>query len=291
MEREFLSPRPTVIVNPASGNGKTYRRWESIKGFLLSHFKEIKEIFTQAPKHATEIAREELKQGQKHIISVGGDGTLNEVVNGFFEEKRPINPEAALSVLPSGRGNDFARGIGIKKKTSFSARSVVDLVDMGKRFFVNVLDLGLGGEIVSKLGQGTHSGLVYSLKLLREFFRYKPKFYRVEVDGRVVEGEFLTVVVANGPVFGGGMKIAPRARADDGFLDVVFIGPLSPAEFLLNLPRLYAGTLLSHPKVFMMKGRKIKISSREMFGQCDGELFRASEINLEVKPALINLLI
>ncbi len=291
MEYLYLSPKPTVIVNPASGDGRTYRRWNTIRDFLLRHFRELKERFTEGPKHATEIAKEELKAGQTHIISVGGDGTLNEVVNGFFENKNPINPEAALSVLPSGRGNDFARGLGIRKKSLFKRHLTLDLVDMGKGFFVNVLDLGLGGEVVSRLQRGPHSGIVYSLRLLREFFRYRPKFYRVEVDGRVVEGEFLTVAVANGPIFGGGMRIAPRARADDGLLDVILIGALSPGEFLLNLPRLYRGTLLNHPKVNLLRGREVRIKTEDMYGQYDGELFRASTLFLRIKPMALNMVV
>jgi len=292
LAQRHSSPRPTAIINPASASGRTYRRWERLKAFLLSYFREIKERFTEGPRHATEIAKEELREGQTHIISVGGDGTLNEVANGFFEEGKPINPEAGLSVLPSGRGNDFAKGLGIRRKAlSFSRNLWVDLVSMGERFFVNVMDLGLGGEIVSRLSQGTHSGVVYSLKLLREFFRYKPKYYEVEVDGESFSGEFLTVAVANGSVFGGGMRIAPSASPSDGLLDVVAIGSLSPGEFLLSLPRLYLGSLLSHPKVLHFRGKEVRIRTELQFGEYDGEIFRASEVSLKIRPGLLRMVV
>jgi len=292
LARLYLSPRPTAIINPASGNGRTFRRWEKLRAFLLSHFREIRERFTEGPRHATEIAREELREGQTHIISVGGDGTLNEVANGFFEEEKPINPGAGLSVLPSGRGNDFAKGLGLRRKRMKFSRSLrVDLVSMGERFFVNVMDLGLGGEVVSRLGRGTHTGLVYSLKLLGEFFKYRPKFYEVEADGEKFSGRFLTVVVANGPVFGGGMKIAPVASPTDGFLDVVAVGALSPVEFLINLPRLYRGTLLSHPRVFHLRAREVRIKSRNQLGEYDGEPFRASSVYLRVRPGVLRLIV
>lgn len=292
MAQLYLNQKPTVIVNPVSGRGKTFRNWDKLKNFLLRRFREIRERFTEAPKHAIEIAREEIKRGVEHIITVGGDGTLNEVINGFFENFKPINPKARVSILPSGRGNDFAKTLELRpKRLTFSKSIEVDLVKMGDRFFVNVMDMGLGGEIVSKLNSENNSGIAYTMFLFREFFKYKPREYVIYVDGEKIEGKFLTVVVANGTTFGGGMKIAPEASPSDGILDVVAIGEFSPVEFIFNVWRLYTGRLLTHPKVIYRKGRKIRIETHAHYGEFDGELFKASTLKLEVVKGGVEFLL
>jgi len=290
--QRFSNPRPTVIVNPVSGRGKTYKNWEKIKDFLIYKFKEIRTRFTEAPKHALEIAREEIKNGVEHLISVGGDGTLNEVVNGFLENDSPINPGAAISVLPSGRGNDFAKTLKIKiPRLKFNKRLQLDAVKIGGKYFINVLDMGLGGEIVSRLSEGTHSGITYTFALLKEFFKYRPKEYLINVDGEEIKGKFLTVIVANGTTFGGGMKVAPKASPSDGILDVITVGDFSPVEFMFNLWRLYTGKLLSHPKVNHKRGVSVKIESEEQYGEYDGELFKASVVEARVLKEAVGFII
>ena len=292
MVQRFSNPRPTVIVNPVSGRGKTYKNWEKIKDFLIYKFKEIRTRFTEAPKHALEIAREEIKNGVEHLISVGGDGTLNEVVNGFLENDSPINPGAAISVLPSGRGNDFAKTLKIKiPRLKFNKRLQLDAVKIGGKYFINVLDMGLGGEIVSRLSEGTHSGITYTFALLKEFFKYRPKEYLINVDGEEIKGKFLTVIVANGTTFGGGMKVAPKASPSDGILDVITVGDFSPVEFMFNLWRLYTGKLLSHPKVNHKRGISVKIESEEQYGEYDGELFKASVVEARVLKEAVGFII
>lgn len=292
MVQRFSNPRPTVIVNPVSGRGKTYKNWEKIKDFLIYKFKEIRTRFTEAPKHALEIAREEIKNGVEHLISVGGDGTLNEVVNGFLENDSPINPGAAISVLPSGRGNDFAKTLKIKiPRLKFNKRLQLDAVKIGGKYFINVLDMGLGGEIVSRLSEGTHSGITYTFALLKEFFKYRPKEYLINVDGEEIKGKFLTVIVANGTTFGGGMKVAPKASPSDGILDVITVGDFSPVEFMFNLWRLYTGKLLSHPKVNHKRGVSVKIESEEQYGEYDGELFKASVVEARVLKEAVGFII
>ncbi len=294
MELLSLNQRPTAIVNPVSGRGKTYRNWGNIKTFLRRKFKDIKERFTEAPKHAIEIAKEEIRRGTEHLISVGGDGTLNEVVNGCFEGGFPINPEVKVSVFPSGRGNDFSRSLKIRRgNMDFSKSLKIDLVDMGDKFFINVLDLGLGGEIVKRLSrkEGAHSGIAYSFSLLKEFFKYQPKEYIIRTGREEIKGKFLTVIVANGTTFGGGMKIAPEASVSDGFLEVIAVREMSPMRFLLSLWRLYTGKLLSHPKVIHRRVKSLEIETREQFGEYDGELFSASKLWLKVKTGALGLLV
>ncbi len=292
--------RPVLIVNPASDQGRTGRIWDEIKTALKLRFREFITKFTEAPGHATEIVREELKKGQELLIGVGGDGTLNELVNGYFEEGVPINPEAALSIIPSGRGNDFIKSLSLPsrwvkalKKLGFHRRVRVDVgrfsTDRFTAYFLNVLDIGLGGEIVREMVEkgSQHHGLQYTIGLLKKFFVYRSKNYRIVVDGKEIKGKFLLVAVANGKVFGGGMKIAPVAEVDDGMLEVVAVEDISGLRFLANLWRLYAGKLLSYPKVRHWRARRVEIYSTHQAMEYDGELAETSSLKVEVLPSRV----
>ena len=158
-----------VIVNPYSARGKTEYRWESIKSVIKHYFTEFKYVFTEKPNQATEIAREVLSEGFNLIIGIGGDGTLNEIANGFFSgnTKRVINDEASLGMIPSGTGSDFIRFLKIprdfKESVELIKNSKQKKIDVGKitypgsgpeiphRYFINIADFGLGADVIKKL--------------------------------------------------------------------------------------------------------------------------------------------
>jgi len=153
-----------VIVNPESDYGRTGKRWKQIKEALQSFLKEFKYEFTEKPLHATEITRTAIKEGSELIVGVGGDGTMNEIANGFYENKKIVNPETALGIVPSGSGCDFTKSLnippGIKDSLKFISDSPCTRIDIGRvtfqsysgkqeeRLFINVADFGFGGEVV-----------------------------------------------------------------------------------------------------------------------------------------------
>jgi diacylglycerol kinase (ATP) len=276
-----------VIVNPLSARGKTGERWLTIKEIIRHYFKEYKYIFTEKPMQATEIARDSLKDGFDLIIGVGGDGTLNEITNGYFHEDshQTINGDASLGIIPSGTGSDFIRFLKIPKdfrqcieliKNSASKKIDVGKITFGQpgderpkhsTYFINVADFGLGAEVIKNLSavpSGKRSAFSYYKGLLSTIRSYKSKKVKVIIDdNEEISDRFLIGAIANGRIFGGGMKIAPNAEPDDGFFDLVLVEDMNKFEIIKNSSRLYTGTITSHPKVLVKRARNIKVHPLE----------------------------
>ncbi len=284
-----------VIVNPYSARGQTGKRWVAIKEAIRFHFREFKYIFTEKPRQATEIARGLLKDGFDLLIGVGGDGTLNEISNGFFNAQsgQIINNEAAVGIIPSGTGSDFIRFMKIPREFEKSAARIKNSknkkIDVGKitygdaggnskkQYFINVADFGLGAEVIRNISriQSTRRGaLTYYRGLLATMMKYRSKKVAMTLDnGSRLQGEYLIGAVANGRIFGGGMVIAPQAEPDDGLFDLVLIEPMKRLEILANSRLLYSGTIAKNPKVHILKAREIKVESTdEVHIEYDGEV-------------------
>ena len=295
-----------VIVNPESNKGRTRKRWAEIKEGLKSFLREFKFEFTEKPFHATVLTRQAIKEGSDLVIGVGGDGTMNEIANGFFEGLRIINPEATLGIVPSGTGCDLTKSLGIPAglrnalKVITAAPSV--RMDVGKvrfkshqgideeRYFLNVADFGLGGEVVRKVNQRRleRKASSYVRCLVETMARYKNKRVRIRVDGRdVPEGEYLIGAVANGKIFGKGMRIAPGARLDDGLFDAVLVRGFRFLEFCLHGWKLINGSHLSHRKVGLFRGRRVEAwpeADEEVLLELDGEQLGRLPAVFEVIP-------
>jgi len=282
-----------VIVNPESNQGRTRLRWKVIKEAIRSHFLEFSYDFTEKPLQAIEISREAIRSGHDLIIGVGGDGTLNEISSGFFNDfsGKAINQDAALGIIPSGTGSDFIRFMKVPREFEKSAALIKNAknkkIDVGKisyggaaareQYFINVADFGLGAEVIRRIANvqsGRRGALTYYRGLLATLMSYRSKTVTLTVDGRQqLQGEYLIGAVANGRIFGGGMIIAPQAEADDGFFDLVLVGDMKKLEIIRNTPLLYAGTIAKNPKVFMLKARHIKVESQdEVYTEYDGEM-------------------
>jgi YegS/Rv2252/BmrU family lipid kinase len=282
-----------VIVNPFSARGQTEKKWETIRRAIKMHFQEFKYVFTEKPLQATEIARELIKDGFDLIIGVGGDGTMNEISSGFFSDfsGRAINRDAALGIIPSGTGSDFLRFMKVPREFEKSAALIKNSkskkIDIGKityggvrareQYFINVADFGLGAEVIRRVAnvQSTQRGaLTYYRGLLATLMSYRSKTVSLVIDGQpLFQGEFLIGAVANGRIFGGGMIIAPKAEADDGYFDLVLVRDMKKLEIIRNTPLLYNGTIAKNPKVVIVKARHIKVQSREeVYTEFDGEV-------------------
>lgn len=270
-----------VIVNPFSARGKTEERWLTIKEIVRHHFKEYKYIFTEKPRQATEIARGLLKDGYDLIIGVGGDGTLNEITNGFFkhDSHQTINEDASLGIIPSGTGSDFIRFLKIphdfNKSVALIKHAKTNKVDVGKvtftgpagkkesKYFINASDFGLGAEVVKKLASipsGKKGAFSYYKGLLSTIRTYHSKEVKIIIDDQEeIQGRFLIGAVANGSIFGGGMIIAPHARPDDGYFDLVLVRDMKKLEIILKSRHLYTGKIDQQPGVTVKHARNIKV--------------------------------
>lgn len=301
------------IVNPKSANGATEKRWPTIQKLLESVYPfEFEAVFTEKPLHETELAREGILRGYDRIISVGGDGTLNGVLNGFFQHGRFLRHGVALGVLEIGTGADFAKTLGFPSETEDAigqlSRAQPQKIDVGKaifssldgnqiaRYFINILDFGIGGAVVDRVNRTTKrfgGKISFLWAILVTLFRYQNKKIRYRLDeGEWKSGVLNNFIVANGRYFGGGLFPAPTAELNDGWFDVVLFGDLGRWEAITNLSNLRAGTHLSNPHVRLMRARRIEAESGEVvFIDMDGDLVGQLPITISIMPGVLPLLI
>jgi len=246
--------------------------------------------------------------GYRYIVAVGGDGTVNEVVNGILHSTSPA--ETSLGVVSTGTGSDFARSVGIPRDytraCSFLVSSRRRLIDVGvvefknkgqtlQRFFVNVAGVGFDAAVVEateKVPKYFGGTIPYLGGLFRSLFSYRNKLVTLNVGGRVEAKRILNVVVANGSYVGGGMHIAPKAELGDSLLDVVIIGDVGKFELLKALPMVYKGTHINHPKVTMEQVTHITIESSErVLVYADGELLGECPASFWLMPAALRIVV
>ena len=298
-----------VIVNPASGGGRTGRRWSGWEAHLRAEGGVFDVATTREPGHATQLARAAALDGYRTIVAVGGDGTLNETLNGLIQDDRPV-ADVQLGILPVGTGSDFARSLHWPRDPLRAALHLLNsrpqLIDIGRidcaqgngvvtRYFVNVAGLGFDGEVadrVNRAGRKSGGTLPYLTTLVASLGTYRNKSVRVRVDDQPVAGRMNSVIVCNARYFGGGMFIEPHADWSDGQLDVVLLGDFHKLEVIANLPRLYRGTHLAHPKVTELRGRTITVESDErMFLQAEGELIGEAPATFRSLPHALTVLV
>ncbi len=309
-----------VIVNPLSARGRTCQRWKAIKEIIRHYFTEFKYIFTEQPRQATEIARDLLKDGFDLIIGVGGDGTVNEIANGYFHQdsQQAINGDASLAIIPSGTGSDFVRSQRIPRDFKRSIETIknsgIKAIDVGKItfnfdsaeaerssvYFVNVADFGLGAEVsrtVAAVPSSKRGPFSYYLGLLSTIRNYKSKKVKVVIDDtEEISDRFLIGAVANGSIFGGGMIIAPGAKPDDGYFDLVLVEDMGRFEIIKSSTRLYTGTLPQHPKVKVKRVKNIKVYPAETDEvpdktvniEYDGEIGKSIPAEFEIIEKSVN---
>ncbi len=289
-----------VIVNPKSANGSLGKRWPDVARTIQREFGAFDPVTTQGPGDATRLAREALAGGADLVVAIGGDGTIHEVANGFFDEHaKPIRPAAALGILPFGTGGDFRKTTRTPKELEAAARVLKTgerrTIDMGvlehasggphgakvRRMFINIASFGIAGlvdQLVNASSKRLGGRLSFMWGTARAAARYKNKRVRMFFDGDEddsLEATINNVAVANGRYFGGGMKIAPDAELDDGKFDVVVLGDMTTFDFLKDGMKVYSGAHLKMPKVSYR--RAIRVDARaiddgdEVLLDVDGE--------------------
>lgn len=297
-----------VIVNPIAGAGRTAKKWPQIMGLLKSIGLRFEYDLTEAPGHAIELAKSAAKKGYELVVSVGGDGTINEIVNGLYNAGNIR--DVTLGIISTGAGADYIRTIGVHRHYKEACHCLMNsrklVVDLGvveyvnngqitKRLFVNFAGLGFDAEVVKATTQrfkALGSTPSYLMGLLTTFLFYETKQVSLILDGQPEERRVWTILMSNGKYGGGGMLAAPNADLADGLLDVVVIDDLSKLDLLKSLPRIYKGTHLSHPKVTVKRAREIDIRPRQQMSlQADGELLGEAPAYFRVLPAALNVVI
>lgn len=280
-----------AVVNPVSANGVTARRWPEIADLMKEAGLSFETLMTAAPEDATELTRGALRGGCDLVVSVGGDGTHNEVVNGFFTPEGPVRPEAQFGFISMGTGSDLIKTLEVPKEPELALKHLLESppreVDLGRlsfvshrgareeRYFINIAGLGLDGDTVDRVNRTSKAlgGFISFLwGTLVSLMLYRNVEMSITVDGKpVFSGPVVIVAVGNGRYFGGGMCIAPHAVMDDGYFDVVIMHSLSKIALLFNLPKVYKGTHLDHPYCISLRGRKVVIETEQALLNLDGE--------------------
>jgi diacylglycerol kinase (ATP) len=303
------SPHAKVIVNPVAGAGRTRREWPRIRDLFKRSGLRFEHDITEAPGHAIELAREAAKNGYDIVVSVGGDGTINEVVNGLYTSGS--HQDVALGIVSTGTGSDYIRTVGIPRRYEEACRcllnprkrtvdlGVVEYTDKGKtaaRLFVNFAGFGFDAEIVRRTTRqfkALGSLSAYLMGLLVTLITYRNKEISLKIDGESLDRRVCAVLMNNGKYGGGGMLAAPEADLADGCLDVLIIGDMSKPDLLRSLPRIYKGTHLTHPKVTLKKAKEIEVSCRRgrMQLQADGELLGEVPARFRVLTSALNVIV
>ncbi len=301
------------MVNPASGAGKAGRQWAQIESQVLpSAGIPFETAFTTRPNEATEITQRAVRQSRSVVVAVGGDGTLNEVVNGFFHNGAPIPTTSRLAMVPLGTGGDFRRTLRIpidpREAIGVLKTGVVRKLDVGcvtyqkadgtsgVRHFINIADAGLGGDVVQVVGNGTKrfGNLAYTLGGVRALIGFRNKPMTVDIDDvRHELPKAQQVVIANCQFFGGGMQMAPTASPTDGVFDVILVKDAGKIETMRGMNDFRAGKHLdqSNPKIELMYGKRVSVSSpKKVRIDVDGEAVGYLPAMFEIQPGSIDFI-
>ncbi len=309
---------PLVIVNPASAGGTTGAAWPGIASDLRTHFGAFACVFTEGRGDGTSIAEREARAGRRLIIACGGDGSISEVANGILK----AGTDTELGVLPSGTGGDFRRTLGVPSRAADAALALRTgrtlRMDVGcvaytnhagkgeQRYFVNVASCGMGGAVVERVKSESGSWLnarasrllggkvSFAVAALQTTLTFAKPALKVRLDdGQPVQFNVANLCIANTRYFGGGMKIAPEAKVNDGLLDVVVIGDFGAATILANVHQLYLGTHLGMRQVQHSHARRISVEAADagerVLLEADGEVAGTLPATFEIVPRALRV--
>ncbi len=300
-----------AVVNPEAGSGKGRTDWPIIMKHLSDKGVNFDYALTQKKYHAVELTVSAVNNGYRRIIAVGGDGTLNEVVNGLFIQQMVSPSEVILGVIGVGTGNDWQRMYALPDSYEGKVDTLIHtrcfLQDVGKveyfesrypqsRFFANAAGVGFDAQVAQNTNRLKESGrrgkLLYIFSLVKTLFSYKSTIVSVDVDNEKIGGKIFSITLGIGRYNGGGMMQVPNALADDGLFDVTVIRHVNRREVLRNAYRLYNGTILRHPKISGHQGKKVVISSKPPVNlEVDGESLGTSPFAFSIIPKAIKVVV
>jgi diacylglycerol kinase (ATP) len=294
--------RIVVAINPAASFGRGHAVGPAVVQSLRGAGHEVTTLGEPTFVELIESVKAAVATKPDALVVVGGDGMVNLAANTVAGTK------VALGVVPSGTGNDMARGLGIPIGNAEAAiRALLEALDRPPRiidagrvrngegvtsWFACVLSAGFDAVVNERanLMRWPKGKNRYNLALLRELAMLRPRSYRLTVDGAVIETDAMLISVANNTSFGGGMMVTPNALLDDGEFDVLVVQPLSRLAFLRIFPRVFQGTHISDPRVTIYRGRSIRVEAEGVIAYADGERVGPMPVDVEVVPGALRVL-
>jgi diacylglycerol kinase (ATP) len=288
-----------VVVNPASGAGRGARMRPRLVAALGRSRIPFRCVESAGPGDAGRLFADAARTGFRRLLAVGGDGTFNELVNGVFASGVPPG-DFLVAAAAGGTGNDWSRAMQVPddadRLAARMARAVARPADIGvaidgegrRTAFHNVAGAGLAAEVIRRTPRRGPRAAAYLVGLARALAATQAPRFELGVDGRAVAGRFLLVLASIGPRCGGGMRLTPGAEADDGWLDLLTLDPLTAGAALARLPKLFDGRLAGDPAFRVSRCRRATIASDPpACVQLDGELFAGTPVALEIMPAAV----
>ena len=305
-----------VVVNPKAAIGKGGKDWPLIKELLIKEGFDFDFVLTEHHRHAIDLVRDGItEKGYRKIISVGGDGTNNEVINGIFTQERFPATDITMGIIPVGTGNDWRRTFGFPE----GYPAIVEVLksgrlfkhDIGKvryyndgdeqvRYFLNAAGTGLDEMVCNKTNRLKEAGkggtIRYLLSIANSLLTFKCVHMQIEVDDQLVfDDEILSLSIGNGRFNGGGMMMMPKAVPDDGLFDITVVKKVGFLKFVRNVKNIYDGTFVDKLKeISLFQGRKVRIvsiPSHKLLLETEGETLTNSPFNFEMLPKAINMIV
>lgn len=299
-----------ILINPAAAGKKAAKQWPHVSRLLYEADISFQHRFSTSAEDAVEQITTAIRQGYRNLVAVGGDGTLNLVINGIFQQTFVDTREIVLAIIPVGTGNDWIRTHKIPK-TSKAAVALISahktaLHDVGKitftgrhstvKYFINMAGFGFQGLVAERI-EGVSSGIkkgifAFVLGIFDALFRYKITQVAIEMDDMEMNGMIYNMNAGICRYCGGGMKMAPDAVTDDGMFDVTIVRKISKGEVILNIPGLFSGKFLKHKKVSSHRMKKMKIKSNPFLPvECDGEVLGYGDVLLEIMEKGVRVIV
>ncbi len=283
-----------LVVNPVAGGIDT-KKTSDILEFFKENDVSVSLESTHKPHDATVIAKNAVNEGFDTIIAVGGDGTVNEVINGID------GADVTLGIIPAGSSNDFALGINIPTDIRKACRSIlsgntkrIDVGQINNRYFINIAGVGLDAQVseAARAVSFATKGMVrHVLALLKVLVSSHPAEYSLSMDGKSRRVKAWLIAIGNGSQYGGGMRILPTANASDGYLDICVIKDVRKWRVLYHLPLLVKGKHLSLASVAVYRAREVEVKGLGCLGHADGEVLKGDVFKFVLLPEALRLIV
>lgn len=300
-----------IIINPNAGKGEAHDKWTYVQNQLTENKIDFKFEFTDEPGHCYNIVQHRIKKGYRNFICVGGDGTLNEIINATFSQKEVPTNEITVGLIPMGTGNDWKRyynfpdepkeAIEVISKRNVKRQDVGEIMNYNKgekklSYFINIAGLGFDSTVARATNamkkRGNRSFSAYFISMIKCLIGYKHWDLKIQLNGKTLEGKFLSVSIGNGKYSGSGMLQTPNAVINDGLLDITLYNNVPKLKVAWNIKNLYNGKILNVSGVKSYRTHSLKIESpHEIFAEVDGEIIGDGPYEIRVIPNSLNVII